>query len=60
MDEKEGNSVFELIDGLKPVDPKELEDFQKAMTEEVIPEIVEIIEERKLKAAESRNWQLKY
>lgn len=60
MDEKEGNSVFELIDGLKPVDPKKLEDFQKAMTEEVIPEIVEIIEERKLKAAESRNWQLKY
>jgi hypothetical protein len=29
------------------------------MTEEVIPEIVDIIEERKLKAAESRNWQLK-
>jgi hypothetical protein len=36
-----------------------LKDFEKTMTEEVIPEIVDIIEERKLKAAESRNWQLK-
>jgi len=59
MDEKEAKSVFELIDGFTPVDPQKLKDFEKAMTEEVIPEIVEIIEERRLKAAESRNWQLK-
>jgi hypothetical protein len=59
MDEKEAKGVFELIDGLKPVDPQKLKDFEKTMTEEVIPEIVDIIEKRKLKAAESRNWQLK-
>jgi hypothetical protein len=29
------------------------------MTDEVIPEIVKIVEERRLKAAESRHWQLK-
>lgn len=60
MDEKEAKTVFELIDGLKPVDPQKLKDFEQAMTETVIPEIVDIIEERKLKAAESRHWQLKY
>jgi hypothetical protein len=60
MDEKkEAKGVFDLIDGLSPVDPRGLEDFNRAMTEEVIPEIVEIIEERRLKAAESRHWQLK-
>ncbi len=60
MDEKEAKGVFELIDGLKSVDPQKLKDFETTMRDEVIPEIVEIIEERKLKAAESRNWQLKF
>jgi hypothetical protein len=60
MDEKmESKGVFDLIEGLKTVDPHALEDFKKAMTEDVIPEIVKIVEERKLLAAESRNWQLK-
>jgi hypothetical protein len=59
MDEKEAKSVFELIDGLKPVDPQKLEAFEKAMTDHVIPEIEKIIDERRLKAAESRHWQLK-
>lgn len=59
MDEKETKSVFELIDGLEPIDPQKLKEFEKAMTDQVIPEIVEIIEERRLKAAECRNWQLK-
>lgn len=58
MDEKKdvGNV---MITGLKPVDPDALEQFQKEMTEEVIPEIVDIVEKRRLKAAESRHWQLK-
>ena len=62
MDEKGTKSVFELIDGLEPVDPKKLKDFEnfeKTMTDEVIPKIVDIVEQRRLKAAESRNWQLK-
>jgi hypothetical protein len=56
---KEDKGVFDLIEGLTPVDPRALEDFKQAMTDEVIPEIVKIVEERRLKAAESRHWQLK-
>jgi hypothetical protein len=56
---KEAKGIFELIEGLTPVDPRDLEDFKQAMTDEVIPEIVKIVEERRLKAAESRHWQLK-
>jgi hypothetical protein len=29
------------------------------MTDEVIPEIVKVVEERRMLAAESRHWQLK-
>ncbi len=59
MDQKETKSVFELIDGLTSVDPQEFKEFEKAMIEKVIPEIVEIIDKRRLKATESRHWQLK-
>lgn len=51
--------VFELVEGVTAVDPALLIDFQRAMTEEVIPEIVRVVEERRLLAAESRQWQLK-
>lgn len=51
--------VFDLIDGLTPVDPNALDDFKRAMTEDVIPEIVRVVEERRLGAAKSRHWQLK-
>ncbi len=59
MTNEESKSVLEVIEGLTKIDPKELEEFKKAMTEEVIPEIVKIVEERRLRAAESRQWQLK-
>jgi hypothetical protein len=64
MDSKDNNDtretgVFALIEGLTPVDPAELEDFKRAMTDEVIPEIVRVVEERRLQAAVSRHWQLK-
>lgn len=60
MDEKryDGN-VFDLIEGLTPVDPSAFEEFRQEMTTEVIPQIVKIVEERRLLAAKSRNWQLK-
>lgn len=58
MDSKE-NDVSEVIQGLTPVDPKALEDFKREMTEEVIPEILRVVEERRVNAAESRQWQLK-
>jgi hypothetical protein len=51
--------VFELIKGLKEVDPAQLAEFRKAMTEDVIPEIARIVETRRLKAAENRARQLK-
>ena len=56
---QEGRKVFDLIEGLTPVDPKALADFKQEMTQEVIPEIVKVVEERRLLAAESRHWQLK-
>jgi len=52
-------SVFDAIKGLKEVDPSTLADFQKAMTEEVIPEIAKIVETRRLKAVENRARKLK-
>jgi len=57
-DKKDEKGVFDLIEGLKSVDPQELEEFKHAMAEDVIPEIVKIVEERRLLAASSRNWQL--
>jgi len=56
---QEDKGVFDLIEGLTPVDPGGLADFKQAMTQEVIPEIVKVVEERRLLAAESRHWQLK-
>lgn len=58
MDKKE-DSIFALIEGLTPVDPTQLTEFQQAMNDEVIPEIVRVVEERRLLAVESRNRQLK-
>lgn len=58
-DEKRAANVFESIEGLQPISPDALADFQRAMNEEVIPEIVKVVEERKMLAAESRHWQLK-
>ena len=58
-DKKEGESVFNQVEGFSPVDPSALLDFKQTMSKEVIPEIVRVIEERRLLAAESRHWQLK-
>jgi hypothetical protein len=51
--------VLEKIDGLKDVDPQQFQDFKRLMTDEVIPEIVKVVEERRLRVAESRQWPLK-
>lgn len=58
----EQKSVLDFIEGMAPANPEALAalaDFQRAMSEEVIPKVVEVVEERRLAAAESRNWQLK-
>lgn len=57
--ESNESGIFAQIEGLTQVDPAALEEFQRAMTEEVIPEIVQAVEERRMLAAESRHWQLK-
>ena len=44
---KPNDEVSEIIMGLTAVDPQDLEEFMRAMTEEVIPEIVRAIEERR-------------
>ncbi|ALA61211.1 hypothetical protein NITMOv2_4843 [Nitrospira moscoviensis] len=54
----EENNVYG-IDGLKPVEASAVERIERGMTEEVIPEIIRIVEERRTLAAESRLWQLK-
>jgi hypothetical protein len=51
--------VLKLIEGITPVDPKLLVEFQRAMNEKVIPEIVKVVEARRVLAAKSRQWQLK-
>lgn len=57
--EKKEKDVFNAIPGLKRVDPKAFEEFRRTMTDEVIPEIIRVVEERSMLAAESRQRQLK-
>jgi hypothetical protein len=59
MTTKDKTSVFDLVEGLTPVDPSALAEFEHAMTEEVIPEIVRVVEERRTLAADTRQWPLK-
>jgi hypothetical protein len=59
MDDTEKSDVLKAVEGLTPVDPQALADYQRTMTEEVIPEIRRVVEERRALAAESRDWQLK-
>jgi len=58
-DKEEKKGVFDLVEGLTVIDPNALAEFKQEMTEAVIPEIVKIVEERRVLAAKSRHWQLK-
>lgn len=59
MNQKDEKDIFDIIEGLTPVDPAVFESFKQAMTQDVIPEIVRVVEERRMRAAESRHCQLK-
>ena len=59
MTKPEKDQTLEKIEGVQVIDPQRLHEFKKLMTEEVIPEIVKVVEERYLRAAESRQRQLK-
>lgn len=58
--EKDEEAKIDLVAGLTPVDQAALAEFKKVMADEVIPEIVRVVEERRLGAADSRLWQLKH
>ncbi|MFZ1976287.1 MAG: hypothetical protein WAU89_25825 [Candidatus Acidiferrales bacterium] len=57
---KDAKDVLDFVEGITPLDPAELAEFEQAMTDDVIPEIVKVVEERRLRAAQNRHRQLKY
>lgn len=59
MDKNDNEDVFKLVEGLKPVDPTKLVEFERTMKDEVVPDIVKVVEQRRLFAAESRVRQRK-
>jgi hypothetical protein len=58
VNDKGRNGLFDLIDGLRPVDPRALEEYERGMAEEAIPEIIRALENRQRLAAESRQRRL--
>lgn len=56
--DKDKNGLFQLVEGLSPVDASAIADYEREMQEEAIPEIVRDVERRRLLAAESRNRRL--
>lgn len=50
------SGFFKLVPGMKPVDPADLADYERAMREEAIPQIIQDVKERRRLAAESR-WR---
>ena len=52
--------IFDAIEGLEAVDPRVIEEFERTMSDEVIPEIVRVVGERNRLAAEIGNgsWLL--
>lgn len=51
-------SIADKLEGATPVDAKLMETFKREMTDNVIPEIVRVVEERRLLAHESRHRRL--
>jgi hypothetical protein len=56
--DKDKPDLFDEIEGLTPVGPDTLEQFKREMIENVIPDIVRIVEQRRMLAAESRHRKL--
>lgn len=55
----EDKDILELRKHLTPVDPKDVAEFENLLKNELIPKILETVDERRAKAAISRLWQLK-
>jgi hypothetical protein len=56
--DNEKTGFFKLVPGMKPVDPAELAEYERAMREEAIPEIIEEVEMRRMLAAECRQRRI--
>jgi len=56
--DKNKPGLFKLVEGLKPVDASALEEYEREMTDEAIPEIIKDVEKRRMLAAESRQRRL--
>lgn len=56
--DKPKTGAFRIVEGLMPVDPKALEDYERGMTEEAIPEMIKDVERRQMLAAQSRQRRL--
>ena len=54
------DALLENIQGLEPVDREKVEEFKRAMTDDVVPRMVKAVEDRRLAAAKSRGKPLKY
>ena len=52
--EDQDTDLLVHIEGLQKVEPEALAEFKREMTENVIPEIKRVVEERRMLAAESR------
>ena len=57
MDKKEP-PILEQIEGLTSVDPDSLKEFNREMSERVVPKIRRLVERRRMLAAESRQRKL--
>ncbi len=52
------NSIFDLVEGLKPVDRKDLEEYERAMRDEAIPEMLEESRRRAQLARDARQREI--
>ena len=50
---------FKIVPGMKPVDPADLAEYERAMREEVIPEIIREVERRRILAMECRGLRIR-
>ena len=56
--DNEKTGLFQLVEGLEPVDVSKLAAFEQEMADDAIPEIIRDVEKRRMLAVESRQRRL--